>query len=146
LLRATSRRPGRLGYRNHPEQLCVPLGTFGGTWQVPPVAAKAGVVKRIPNPCASVCIRGLFAACLGLLSPTSSAQILGDPGSIRGAVLDTSGASIPNASVEVRNPARGISRSAKTGSDGIFEVLALDPAAGYSVTISKPGFAAVERT
>ena len=87
----------------------------------------------------------MFALPALLLVPCVGAQVLADSGAITGAVHDSTGARIPNAAVEVRNAARGIFRATHTGTDGVFEILALDPAPGYSLNISRPGFADLER-
>lgn len=44
----------------------------------------------------------------------------GNSGSIEGIVRDPSGALVPNATVEIRNPVSGYSRTTKTGADGKF--------------------------
>ena len=90
--------------------------------------------------------RAAVAICWVLLSAAAMAQPLRGTGSISGTVRDASGAVIPDAAVELRNPSRGIRRSTKTGASGTFEVIALDPASGYIVTIAKPGFADQERS
>ena len=87
----------------------------------------------------------LIAACMGLLQAAGMAQTLAGTGSITGTIRDISGAVIPDASIEVRNASTGLRRDARSDSDGAFAVIALDPAAGYSVTISKAGFAVQER-
>src|ERR1035441_6720474 len=85
------------------------------------------------------------AVCWVLLSAAAMAQPLRGTGSISGTVRDSSGAVIPDAAVELRNQSRGIRRSTRTGASGTFEVIALDPASGYVVTVAKPGFAVQER-
>ena len=65
----------------------------------------------------------LFA--LGLSVP-GRAQ-LGNEGSIEGIVTDSSGAVIPGATIVVSNDARGIQRTVKTNSSGLFNVPALPP-------------------
>ena len=87
----------------------------------------------------------LMAACMGLLQAAGLAQTLAGTGSITGTIRDISGAVIQDASIEVRNASTGLLRSSRSDSDGGFAVIALDPAAGYSVTIAKAGFAVQER-
>ena len=87
----------------------------------------------------------LMAICLGLLPAAGMAQTLAGTGSIAGTIRDISGGVIPDASIEVRNSS-GVRRDTRSDSDGAFAVIALDPAAGYTVTISKAGFAVQERT
>ncbi len=82
--------------------------------------------------------------CATVLAPCGIAQ----PGTatIIGTVRDPSGAAVPDAGVEVENAARGIRRSLKTDSEGAFSVLALVPATGYRVTITKAGFSEYQVT
>src|SRR5579864_4054400 len=63
-----------------------------------------------------------------------------DTGTLTGTVKDTSGASVPDAMVTVRNTATGATRVVQTGSDGVYTVPGLPPAL-YDVTTSKAGFA-----
>lgn len=50
---------------------------------------------------------------------------------INGRVLDSSGAAVPGASIEVQNAARGINATAKSNSNGEFVVPGLPPGEGY---------------
>jgi len=70
------------------------------------------------------------------MSATGLAQSTG--GSIRGTVLDPSGALIPRAEVTVSN-ANGFSRTIKSGATGSFAVPHLAPG-NYSVSIQAVGF------
>jgi hypothetical protein len=79
-----------------------------------------------------------------LLSAAAMAQPLRGTGSITGTVRDTSGALVVGAQVEVRNAEQGIRRNITTDALGIFAVIALDPATGYTVTVTKAGFAVYE--
>ena len=63
-----------------------------------------------------------------------------DTGTLSGTVKDTSGAVIPEAMVAARNTATGATRTAQTGSDGVYTLPGLPPAL-YDVTITKAGFA-----
>jgi len=60
---------------------------------------------------------------------------------IEGTVLDASGASVPDADVIVANPALGVERRAKTSGAGVFTIPDLAPAPGYTVMVTKAGFA-----
>jgi hypothetical protein len=60
-----------------------------------------------------------------------------------GTVVDQSGASIPGASVTVRNAATGVDRHATTDDGGAFTVPLLPPAT-YTVTIARDGFTTLE--
>src|SRR5580700_2479764 len=97
-------------------------------------------------------IRGLCTAALSspfrsllyllalLLFVPSMVFAQADTGTLTGTVKDTSGASVPDAMVIVRNMASGAQRSVQTGSDGVYTFPGLQPAP-YDVTISKAGFA-----
>jgi hypothetical protein len=61
-------------------------------------------------------------------------------------VRDRSGGAVADATVVVENSAIGIRRTLKTDMDGLFSALALPPATGYSVVVSKTGFAEFELT
>jgi hypothetical protein len=63
-----------------------------------------------------------------------------DTGTLTGTVKDTSGSSVPDAMVTVRNTATGATRVVQSGSDGVYTFPGLAPAP-YDVTISKAGFA-----
>ena len=67
---------------------------------------------------------------------------IGNQGAILGVVTDSSGAAVPNAAVSVKNLNTGLSASATSDESGNFEVLAL-PIGSYSVTVTLPGFTAV---
>jgi hypothetical protein len=60
-------------------------------------------------------------------------------GTIQGTVLDEKGGSVPDASVDIKNPDTNLTRDQNTGSDGRF-VFLLVPPGRYTVTISKQGF------
>ena len=64
----------------------------------------------------------------------------GNSTSITGVVVDPSGAVIPNATVEVRNPVSGFSRSAVTDTAGKFTVPNV-PFNPYHLTVTAQGFA-----
>jgi hypothetical protein len=66
-----------------------------------------------------------------------SAQIRG--ASLNGTVTDPSGASVPNAKVEVLSPSTGLTRQVVTGSSGVYSVTLL-PIGTYTVSISAKGF------
>ncbi len=61
-------------------------------------------------------------------------------GRIRGTVTDPSGAVIPGVTVTATNSATGVTRSTKTGSDGIYELVNLPAPAVYTITIQQTGF------
>ena len=91
----------------------------------------------------------LLAACLCAALPVSAAPAASrtqesvDATSVTGRVVDDSGAAVPGATVSVQ--ARGgLSRVTTTGTDGRFSLPRLAGEA-LRVTVSYPGFAAVER-
>src|SRR5690242_9298419 len=83
----------------------------------------------------------LFTLCLpGLLWAQVSIT-----GKITGVVTDSSGAVVPNATVEVTSPALMAARSAHTQADGSYLVDLLPPGA-YEVKVTANGFQTLERT
>lgn len=66
-------------------------------------------------------------------------------GTLEGKVTDESDAPVPGATVTATNNATGTSRSATTGSDGMFRFGAL-PAATYDVKVELSGFSTVTQT
>ena len=77
-----------------------------------------------------------------LFTPQARAQATG---TIRGSVLDSSGALIPDASVTVTNTATALVRQAGTNGQGIF-VFPNIPIGLYSLTIAKDGYKTEDRT
>ncbi len=78
-----------------------------------------------------------FAA-LGVICSHLSAQTL--YGSLTGNVTDSSGASIPNATIQALNTGTGVAKEAHTDDRGAFLFSDLQPGS-YKVTISAPSFA-----
>src|SRR5256884_5100268 len=74
----------------------------------------------------------------------SGAQV-STTGRITGAVTDSSGAAVPNASVSVKSPALLAPRSSHTEADGgyLFDLL---PPGTYELTITAPGFSTYSQT
>jgi hypothetical protein len=68
-------------------------------------------------------------------------QVAAGLGGLTGVVTDASGATVPNAVVQVDNERLGIHRTLKTGNGGGFNAPALVPSSGYQVTVNAPGFA-----
>src|SRR5579872_5727567 len=68
------------------------------------------------------------------------AQSAGNSGSINGTVLDSTGAVVPKATVEIRNPVSGFDRSIVTDSSGKFEFTNI-PFNPYHLTVTVAGFA-----
>ena len=78
------------------------------------------------------CLAGLLVCC-GLLQGQSIT------GSIVGSVTDTSGGSVPNAVVNLRNQDTGATRSTSTNDQGNYAATLLPPGS-YTVSVSQPGF------
>lgn len=72
-----------------------------------------------------------------------SMAVAQDRGTITGSILDSTGASVPDAKVVLRNPATGFSQTINSATDGSYSFLYL-PAAVYSVTAEKEGFRRAE--
>src|ERR1700682_2373379 len=77
----------------------------------------------------------LFLAFLAALP--ARAQLAG--ANLSGVVMDTSGRSVPNATVSIKNVATGVTREVQTNSDGLYSAPNLLPGS-YDVTISAKGF------
>ena len=80
---------------------------------------------------------------VSVLSTTgiASAQTVGSAGSVNGVVVDISGAVVPGAKVEIRNPISGFDRTAVTDDSGKF-IFANIPFNPYHLDVTAPGFAA----
>jgi len=71
------------------------------------------------------------------------AQVAGS--TVLGAVTDPSGAIVPNAQVEVKNVATGITRSLTTNDSGLYEVPNLQPGQ-YLISAGAPGFGRIAQS
>jgi hypothetical protein len=72
------------------------------------------------------------------------AQATAGLGAVSGTVRDASGAVIPGATVVVANDGKGIKRTMNSTEAGVFAAPALVPSSGYSITVTKEGFATYE--
>jgi len=81
-------------------------------------------------------VLSFFAVPAGAQSLTS--------GDIVGVVTDPSGAAIPNARVDLKDAATGVTQTRSTGSQGNYRFQLLEPGS-YSVTVRAEGFQAAER-
>jgi outer membrane receptor protein involved in Fe transport len=72
------------------------------------------------------------------------AQATAGLGAVSGTVRDASGAVIPGATVVVANDGKGIKRTMTSTDAGVFAAPALVPSPGYSITVTKQGFATYE--
>ena len=83
----------------------------------------------------------LLAAALtiGTIVPSAGGQTLASTAAFSGSISDPSGARVPNATVMVTSPDKGITRTFKTDAAGNF-AFALLPAAAYTLTVEASGF------
>lgn len=66
-------------------------------------------------------------------------------GEIRGTVLDSSGAAIPEVTVTITNTLTGVKRQVKTAADGVYTAPFLEPGT-YSIAFAKEGFKSYVRS
>ena len=71
---------------------------------------------------------------------SAAGQSLGNAGTIKGTVLDPSGAAVPGAVITVRNPVTGYSQETTSAADGIFQLSNLPPNP-YHLEVQAKGFA-----
>lgn len=71
--------------------------------------------------------------------PVAQCQTLASTASFSGSVSDSTGARIPNATVTLASPEKGITRAFKTDTQGNFS-FGLLPAANYTLTVEASGF------
>ncbi|HEX5883880.1 MAG TPA: carboxypeptidase regulatory-like domain-containing protein, partial [Pyrinomonadaceae bacterium] len=74
-----------------------------------------------------------------LIAPSMVAQTQSTTGTIQGTVVDSNGAVVPDANVEIKNLDTNLTKTMTTNEEGRFIFLALPPG-NYSVTVSKQGF------
>src|ERR1700753_4199838 len=86
--------------------------------------------------------RHLFVLGCFLAGPLGLAVAQTVNGSFNGAVLDQTGATIPNADVTITNPATGQTRATKTGPAGTYVLPDVAPGV-YDFVISAQGFGSV---
>jgi hypothetical protein len=84
-------------------------------------------------------VAGVLLLGLGWLLSAAPALAQGNAGSIEGVVKDSSGASVPNAKVEISYPVSGYLREANTGVDGSFRFTNV-PFNGYHMVVTATGF------
>ena len=82
----------------------------------------------------------LFCLLVLCVSSFAYGQSLAGLGALNGTVKDPSGAVIAGADVELTNPSLGVDRKLKATSDGLFLFPSLQPAPGYVITVTSPGF------
>ena len=79
-----------------------------------------------------------------LMAASCFGQSSGGVAGISGIVKDPSGSAVPKAKVVISSDSRGEVRSLETNDSGVFAAPALQPGAGYKVTVTAPGFATYE--
>jgi hypothetical protein len=84
-----------------------------------------------------------FSSFLVAANAFGQAQIT--TGSIQGTVMDEKGGAVVDASVEARNLDTNLLKTATADSEGRFAFLSLPPG-GYTITVSKTGFATIVQT
>jgi hypothetical protein len=84
-------------------------------------------------------VTGLFFAA------TAPAQVSLVGGSLEGAVADSTGGRVPDASITVRDVTTSRTREASTNAEGFFRIQELPPGT-YEVAVSGPGFATYHHT
>jgi hypothetical protein len=92
--------------------------------------------------CWSLSLFRFFGAVAFLISavlPAAHGQTLASTASFSGSVSDPSGARLPNASVLMNSPEKGITRAFKTDAEGNFS-FSLLPASTYTLTVQASGF------
>jgi hypothetical protein len=91
------------------------------------------------TPFKSICAVAL-ALCLLTSAAPAMAQSQASSGQIAGAVTDSQGAAITNASIKVSNTQTGLERTATSSDDGLYKIVLLPPGV-YTVTAEASGFA-----
>jgi hypothetical protein len=82
---------------------------------------------------------------LALVAPIpAAAQSLGTAGTIEGKVIDSTGAVVPGASIEIKNPVTGFERTTTTDSSGLF-VFRNVPQNSYHLAVTAQGFAVAQQ-
>jgi len=84
-------------------------------------------------------------ALAGFLAATQNGLAQSSNGQITGLVTDSTGAAIEGASVSATNTATGVTYSGRTNNAGVYVLPQLIPGP-YKVSLSKGGFATIERT
>jgi hypothetical protein len=89
----------------------------------------------------------LYACVLGFLMCLAGLQVnaQSDLTSVTGTIHDPSGASVPDATVTVRNTANGSERKAKTDAAGVYSITSV-PAGNYTLIVQATGFQRLEQS
>ncbi|HLG97556.1 MAG TPA: carboxypeptidase regulatory-like domain-containing protein [Bryobacteraceae bacterium] len=85
-------------------------------------------------------LRVLFLALVALvLAITLNAQVDVSSATLKGTVLDPTGAVVPAATITITNPARGFAKTVTSGEDGSYQMPLLQPGV-YRVEVVREGF------
>ncbi len=87
----------------------------------------------------AVAVVSIFLLAVSFFTPLAVGQSIGNSGSIEGSVTDPTGAVIPKATVEIRNPVSGFDRTVTTDSAGKFAFTNV-PFNPYHLTVVATGF------
>ena len=87
----------------------------------------------------AVAVISIFLLAVSLFTPLAVGQSIGNSGSIEGSVTDPTGAVVPKATVEIRNPVSGFDRTVTTDSAGKFAFTNV-PFNPYHLTVVATGF------
>lgn len=93
----------------------------------------------------SVVVFLLSAALLLGMAVSVWAQSEATTGTVRGTLTDTSGGSIPNAKITIKNTETGYTRETQSGDDGYFNFPLL-PVGTYEIRVEKQGFSTLVRS
>ena len=88
----------------------------------------------------SACALMLMLLCCALGVSTASAQSESSAGQIAGAITDSTGAAVPNATVTVTNKETGLTRTATTSDEGLYTIVLLPPGT-YTISAQAGSFA-----
>lgn len=81
----------------------------------------------------------ILLALFSLFAITGFSQADVSSATVKGIVIDPSGAAVPGAKVTAKNISQGVARSAVTGSEGDFQILTLRPGI-YEIMVEASGF------
>jgi len=83
----------------------------------------------------------LFLLILAMVASPVWAQSVAGLAGVSGSVRDASGAAVPGAAVVLTNESKGIRRAMESNESGVFNAPSLPPSSGYSLIVSRQGFA-----
>ena len=99
---------------------------------------RKGYIGSMPRKCRFFRSFIVIATCAATVHPALS-QSLGNYGSVRGLILDTSTASIASATIALKNQLTGVQRMTSSDSSGAFQLNGI-PFGVYQLIASTPGF------